>query len=99
MAAYIPSSNLEVHPNFNTSYEEDKFMKDNGCRTRQSFANWTIAKLKDQVGIAVWSNWDGNVVNTGRRATYANYLAHTKIEQLYVFAFVSTTSESCTFLL
>ena len=83
-ALYVPSNELEVHPNFRTAYQEDAFKRRDGLRKRQSYTNWTIDRLQDVIGFDVWNSWKGLNVNMGRRVPYANYLAHTNIERVYV---------------
>ena len=70
---YIPCNFLVTHEAFKTSYEEDKFMRNNGLKTRKQWTNYSVSALKQQVGERVYIHWPASV-RTNWKAAYANYL-------------------------
>ena len=74
---------LVTHGAFQTSYEEDKFMRNNVLNTRKQWTNYSVSGLQQHVGQRMYINWPSSLRRKWK-AAYANYLTDTVIEKLYV---------------
>ena len=76
---FVPGHKLTVHPHFETAYEDVRYLKDRGSKTRTTTKNvYTLMQLQDMVPLQAQEAWP-STVRKGYKAPYVNYIVHHKI--------------------
>ena len=81
---FIPSNRLGLHPHFESTYDEERFLKKYRLKTRSTLKNtMSVHELKARVGVDRYTQWPDNI-RLDRKAAFVNYVVHVNIEKLYV---------------